>query len=193
MGQVVEGRYIGRAVEARLCETKAGKPQVVTTLELKTGPSAEDFGVIHHYGSLVGGATQYTLQALRALGWQGDDVSDLRGITDNEVEVVVKTEVYEGKSKLVASIFKPGSAFGKDMDDAKKAQIVKDLRAAAIRSRQGEAAPSGGGYAAPAKSAAPTQRAAARTASGAPVGDDYIPFALLLPLGLSLAMAFGIA
>ena len=177
MGQAKEGRFTGSALEARLCSTKNDKPQVVVSLEVTTGVG-NDFFVINYYGSLVGGATQYTLLALRALGWQGDDVSDLRGITDNEVDVVVKTEVYEGKSKLVASIFKPGAAFGKDMDDAKKAQIVKDLRAAAIRSRQGEAAPSGGGYAAApaARLPAPTQRTAARTASGVPVDPNDVPF-----------------
>src|SRR5258708_9431266 len=48
-----------------------------------------------HY--LTHAASQYVYERLRALGWEGNDIRDLPGITKNEVDIQVKTEDYHGK------------------------------------------------------------------------------------------------
>jgi hypothetical protein len=38
-----------------------------------------------------------TVESLRICGWRGDDLSDLTGITENEVSLVIEHDEYNGK------------------------------------------------------------------------------------------------
>lgn len=49
-------------------------------------------------------AAPYSIERLRALGWTGDDISDLRGIDQNDVDVQIKYEMFEGKEQMRVQI-----------------------------------------------------------------------------------------
>jgi hypothetical protein len=94
---IPEGRYRARASEGALAFTSKDNPQMAVCFELLDG---EYIGMtITWYGffsKTVGNAKdgktpfQRMIDTLRICGWQGDDLSDLTGITDNEVQLVIR-------------------------------------------------------------------------------------------------------
>lgn len=89
------GVYRARASSGALGETKGGKEQVAVEFEvLDDGFHGQR---ITWFGYFTDKTTEGTLRALRTMGWRGDDLSDLGGIQDNEVSLVVEQEEYEGK------------------------------------------------------------------------------------------------
>ena len=89
------GVYRAKAIQGALGETKAGKEQVAVEFEiLDEGFHGQR---ITWFGYFSEKTMDVTLRALRTMGWQGDDLSDLTGITNNEVSLVVEQEEYEGK------------------------------------------------------------------------------------------------
>jgi hypothetical protein len=62
-----------------------------------------------HY--MTQAAAQYVFERLRALGWEGNDIRDLRGISKNEIDVQVKTEDYQGKPVTKVEILSGGGRF----------------------------------------------------------------------------------
>ena len=62
-----------------------------------------------HY--MTQAAAQYVFERLRALGWEGNDIRDLRGISKNEVDIQVKTEDYQGKPVTKVEILSGGGRF----------------------------------------------------------------------------------
>jgi hypothetical protein len=54
--------------------------------------------------SLSPAAYPYSIQRLRALGWDGDRISDLTGIDKNEVDVDLTHETWEGKQQVKLNI-----------------------------------------------------------------------------------------
>jgi hypothetical protein len=54
------------------------EPSVGVKMRVVSGPATgeEKFW----YGSLTGGAAEYTIQALRTMGWTGNDLNDLAGL-----------------------------------------------------------------------------------------------------------------
>lgn len=90
-----EGTFKARGREAELGMTDGGKEQVAVLLELLEG---DDQGKhITWYGYFTEATVDRTLESLRLLGWQGDDLSDLSGIDANEVYAVIVHDEYEGK------------------------------------------------------------------------------------------------
>lgn len=89
------GTYRARALTAALGETKAGNEQVGVQLELLDHEGQS----ITWYGYFTEKTTEGTFKALRTLGWQGTDLSDLTGVDANEVQIVVERETYEGKER----------------------------------------------------------------------------------------------
>lgn len=49
-------------------------------------------------------AAPYAIEKLRACGWQGEDLSNLFGIDANEIDVAVKYETYDGKTRMKVDI-----------------------------------------------------------------------------------------
>ncbi len=90
------GTYRAKAVSAALGNTSTGKEQLGIEFELMdvdgvAGPH------ITYYGYFTDAALEFTVKALRACGWKGTDLTDLAGLTDNEVSLVIAHEEYEGK------------------------------------------------------------------------------------------------
>ena len=78
-------------------------------------------------------AAPYALEKLRACGWTGDDVTQLSGIDANEITVVVKYEVFEGKERLRADIATTGGRITLEspMDAPAKRGFAARMKAAA--------------------------------------------------------------
>lgn len=91
------GTYRARAIEAQLGKTAKGSEQVGISFAVLT-PGFETQRLAY-YGQFGEKSLAITVKALRACGWQGLDLSDLRGIETNEVNLVVEHEEYEGTTR----------------------------------------------------------------------------------------------
>lgn len=87
--------YRARGVHAVLGESSTGKEQVAVTLQIL------DEGATHQqltwYGFFTDATWERTIESLRTLGWQGDDLNDLTGIDRDEVSITVEDEEYNGQ------------------------------------------------------------------------------------------------
>lgn len=164
-----KARYSARAVAGDLGETKAGQPQVAINFEITEGEQRGERAP--WYGHFTDKTTESTILALRVCGWRGDDLADLSGISDNEVEIVVEPEKdLEGNDRIkVRWVNAPGGvALAKKLDEPKKASFAAMMRGqivAATAKLNAEGKIPAASKAAPAKS------------GGASAGaDDDIPF-----------------
>lgn len=80
------GRYKAKATDAKLAYTAGGREQVVLKFKTECGH------FLTYYGSFSDKAYRFTFGALEACGWIGDDITDLSGVTNNEVSLVVELE-----------------------------------------------------------------------------------------------------
>lgn len=89
---IPEGRYRARGCEAALAHTSKGDPQVAVDLVITEEESDHCGQHRTWYGSFTDKSTERTLQSLRFLGWDNDDLSQLTGIDQNEVWVTITHE-----------------------------------------------------------------------------------------------------
>jgi hypothetical protein len=124
--------------------TNAGKEQVAVAFELVEQPGQR----ITWYGLFRTEITgqerisqcERTMESLRLCGWNTDDLSDLAGISDNEVELTIDHETdLKGETRArVKWVNAPGSggpALKNIMPDAQKKSFAAKMKAAAIASR----------------------------------------------------------
>lgn len=120
-GGVYKGR--GIAGSEQYGATSNGNDQIALDLALADiGETATTFLIF------TDKSAEFSIQRLRALGWQGDDLSDLTGIDRNEVDVEIKYEVWEGKERMRVQILTGGGrvVLQQTMDTkAKKAFAAK--------------------------------------------------------------------
>ena len=97
---IAEARYRGRPVAAALGLTSKGREQIAVTFDFVDPAGTR----LTWYGYFTDDTTERTIEALRACGWKGDDLSVFvegqpvpEGF-DQEVELVVKHETWEGKT-----------------------------------------------------------------------------------------------
>jgi len=101
MSLLEPGIYRARAVTGELGYTNKGDEQIAVSFEILDQAGFR----ITWYGSfsteITGQAkkspVERTFETLRVCGWSGDDVSDLTGLEQNEVEVVIEINEWEGK------------------------------------------------------------------------------------------------
>lgn len=173
---IAQGRYRARAVQGGLGMTSKGNPQVAVEFELLdedwAGERITWFGGFNDESKTGKGKTQldFTLAALRAAGWTGDDLSNLEGLGSTEVSIVVKHEEYEGKMQArVQWVNAPGGLALKSPMSPEAASAF----AARMKGRVMRAAPP---PSRPATSSAPAPRNNVHpNAPGSGVDDD-IPF-----------------
>jgi hypothetical protein len=137
-----EGRYTMRAIGGALGHAKTGTPQIGIELAVTEGDYVGQR--IWYYGYFSDAAKEYTFRALRTLGWEGDDLTDLRGIEKNDVTVIVAAEEYNGNSSLKVKGIYPlgGSGVANPMDDAEAKKFAALMKGDAIASRTaGQPAP----------------------------------------------------
>lgn len=90
------GKYKARPISWALGMTDTEKEQVAVEIEfldLAVTPRT-----LWWYGYFTPNALESTVKALRAMGWEGDDLATLQ-LQDREVEVVVEHEDYKGVTR----------------------------------------------------------------------------------------------
>lgn len=162
------GTYRGRGIAGseQYGKTSNGNDQIVIDLELESGERVSTFLVFSDK------AAKYSMDRLRALGWKGNDLTDLTGIDQNEVAVEVKYEEYQGEEKMKVQIRTGSGVVLKETLDAnaKKAFGAK-YKALAVRTPAVTATP-----APPKVKPAPKPGAAQADFAPADDGGDEIPF-----------------
>ncbi len=111
------GKYRGRAVAGseQYGQTKNGNDQIAIDLDLETGERVSTFLFFSEK------AAKYSIQRLRALGWQGSDLADLSGIDLNDVDVEISYDEWEGKQTMKVNIVTGGTVtLDKPLDDKGK-------------------------------------------------------------------------
>lgn len=125
------GTYRAQAIEAQLGFTNDGKEQVAVSFQLLTPGFEQDRAA--YYGYFTEKGLPITIKALRACGWTGLDLSDLAGITANEVNLVVEHEEYPTGSGIFTAKVKwvndgAGGLLKNMMGDAEKASFAQRMR-----------------------------------------------------------------
>lgn len=184
MSNLVKGNFKARGLTAALGYTSTGKEQVAVQLEiLDEGFQGE---TITWYGSFSEQAAERTLESLRLLGWQGDDLFDLSGIGSKEVKAVLDEDEYEGKIQLkVKWINGPGGlALKAPMNEGEARAFSQRMKGLVLSHKTKSAAGTSGTKPSSASSArAPStqQRSQSRPQAGRrdevpPPTDDDLPF-----------------
>lgn len=131
------GTYRARCVQAVLTRTKgsAKSEQVAAQFALTDEPTVTLawFGLFGNKAGRDGVTmTERTVRSMRVCGWVGDDLTDLKSMTTNEVDLVVGYEEYQGRRRLrVRFIQEPGAFRHSEMDGA--AAFAKKMKASIAR------------------------------------------------------------
>jgi hypothetical protein len=187
------GNYRGAPVEATLSKAGTGTLQVAVRLRLVDPPGQ----TITWYGFLSDGAIDRTVESLRHMGWQGNDVRDFlagRGLPagfDQEVEIVVEHEEYpKGSGKYQAKVqwinagggLAVKNALTEDEANAFAAKMQRQIAAldkvagrTTSAPKPGAARPAARPAPAPARAAAPALAAPPADPPAAQLGDDAVP------------------
>ena len=132
------GKYIAKARSGRLAHTGTGREQIaLDCATVDTGETITWYGLFGDEPVTDAGETitDLTFKALRVFGWKGNDLTDLAGIENNEVELVVVHEEWKGKvSSKVKFVNKPGGMGLKSpMSDAQATKFSASMKAAAAK------------------------------------------------------------
>lgn len=116
---IAAGTYKGRGVAGseQYGTTSNGNDQIVVDVDLT------DIGTrVSTFLVFTDKAAQFSIDRLRALGWDGNDLTNLTGIDRNEVDVVVKYEMYNNEQKMKVEILTGGGrvSLQNQMDDRGK-------------------------------------------------------------------------
>jgi hypothetical protein len=136
---LVAGTFRAKAVTGGLGYTSTEKPQVAVEFQILDEEFANE--AITWFGYFTDDTKERTFESLRVMGWKTDDLSNLDGITENEVRIVVKEEEYQGKTSLkVAWVNKPGGlALKTPMSPQQAKAFAASMRGEALASRGGTA------------------------------------------------------
>lgn len=165
MSNIVPGHHRARAVEADLGFAGTGTEQIAINFQFLDGENAGQH--ITWYGFFTEKCVERTFETLRTCGWKGDDLNDLDGIDENEVELVVEMAVDERDGHAYPKVrwvnrLGGGVALGTRMTDDQRKKFAASMRGYAVSSRKGE------GAQAQTQAPAPTPKAAPRTSQPRP-------------------------
>jgi hypothetical protein len=105
--KLIAGVYKGRAMPetAKLGTTEKGHEQIGFMVQISRGGGHRDIVPMYLvFSDGPKGSAKYSMERLRALGWEGTDLRDLRTIGRNLVDVRVDYEIFEGEEKLRVEI-----------------------------------------------------------------------------------------
>jgi hypothetical protein len=158
--------------EGMLGKTGTGKEQVAVSLEVldSVTDASEQMA---WYGYFTDAAAEYTIKALRTMGWTGDDLADLSSIKGAEVAVVVEHEEYEGKTRAKVRWINPvgsgsGAILKEQMSEAEAKSFAAKMkgRIRAFDKLAGQ----------PKNTGKPNSRTGALSPEPPPIGADDLPF-----------------
>lgn len=128
------GVHKGRAIAGseQYGTSSGGHDQIVVDLSLtELGEQVSTFLIFSD------ASAPYSIQRLRACGWQGDDLSNLAGIDANDVDVEVRYEMYDSKQQMRVQILTGGGrvVLDKPLDDQGKRAFAAKFKGLAVASR----------------------------------------------------------
>lgn len=91
----LSGVFKARAKEWDFGVAKSGNEQVVILFEITQGEHAGKCRT--WYGAFSDAAIERTLDSMRHCGWDGDSLAAVENLANNEVEIVIESEEYQGK------------------------------------------------------------------------------------------------
>ncbi len=168
------GTYRARGVTAALGLTSKGSEQVAVELTFVDGEYQGQSAT--WYGYFTDKTTDRTLDSLRNLGWEGDDLADLSGIDKNEVAIVIDDEQDDHgnvRSRVRWINRAGGLALKERMNPAQLQDFAARMRGKVLAHKQG------GGQQRQASAGNGGQRKPPNRSSGyeaPPPNDDDIPF-----------------
>lgn len=141
--RIAAGVYPGRGIASseQYGTSQKGTDQIAVDLNLS------DFGErVTTFLYFSDAAAQYSIERLRAMGWEGDDLSNLAGIDRNIVNVEIKFEMYDGKEQMKVQILTGGGrvVLQNTMNDQAKRAFGARFKNLAAQSRAGSS-PAGSG------------------------------------------------
>jgi hypothetical protein len=140
--RIPAGTYRARCKSAELCLTSSGKEQIQAMFEL-IDPDF-DKETVPWWGFFTEKTAERTMQSLRYCGWRGDDITDLDGVTANEVEIVVEHNDYNGKvNARVAWVNRIGSGgiqVKSPMAETARKAFARKMKALAVKTAKETAA-----------------------------------------------------
>jgi len=129
------GIFKARAVKeaTQYGESQGGHPQMALLMRAKLDDgSAQEQTTFLIFSP---DAAPYSFDRLRALGWKGQDLTDLSGIDANEVDIRVFSEEYQGKAQVKCEIMGGGRVtLAKPMDPKTFAARVAAITGAPVTS-----------------------------------------------------------
>jgi hypothetical protein len=142
MSEIVAGKFLAKCTgekDVQFGYTKNNHEQIALEFELLNegyeGQRVQWFGTFANEKSI-----EIAVKALRACGWQGDNLTDLSGIDQNEVELDIGYEEYLGKRHLrVRWVNRPGSGrvvLKEVMGEHEKKAMAQRLRGAIMALRE---------------------------------------------------------
>jgi hypothetical protein len=100
------GIFKGRALtDVQFGETTNGHPQLAIVMRMLAENQTQDATTFLIFSPE---SAPYSFDRLRALGWEGNDLTNLKGIDKNEVDVRVWTDDYQGKPQVKCEIIGGG-------------------------------------------------------------------------------------
>jgi len=175
---VPTGVYRARAVEAELCAMSEGTEHVHVLFEIVEGDHEGEF--LPWFGFFRDVTAKRTVESLRFCGWRGCDLTDLGGVTDDEVEITVDHWLREGRTFARVGEVRHGSRLlaAEAMSSERASAFAERMRGfiSALRHRGAVAA-----VEAPAPGGGDTQRiervgARCLTMKARSLGDEIVPF-----------------
>jgi len=132
----LHGTYRARAVSGGLGYAGNGTEQLAVDFVITEGPNEGQH--VTWWGFFSDKAVDRTIESLRICGWKGDDLCDLTGITDNDVDLVIEAEEYEdrrtGEIRSIGKVRWVNRAGGLNLKDAMSPQQAREF-AARMRGR----------------------------------------------------------
>jgi hypothetical protein len=131
--QIDLNTYTAQAFSGEIMAPKGDKPDdqgsVFVKLRVCEGP--ETGKDIHWYGSLNGGAAQYTIEALRSMGWTCNDITQLEGLGSAKVVLIGKANEFNGKTSQRWMVF-PVRVPAPRLEADAKASFAERFKALAV-------------------------------------------------------------
>lgn len=129
--KIAAGYYTGCVVagEGAFGESKKGDPEAVIPMELIVDPQGEEIHPPHRvtcWLSFSEKAEKYSVAKLKALGWQGGDLTFAN--CPNEVTVEITYETFDNRERMKANIV-AGAPQTKPLDEGRKVQFMSRLAA----------------------------------------------------------------
>jgi hypothetical protein len=102
------GIYTARAVKGseQYGESTNGSPELL--LQLDIPDIGKRLTTVLYFSAA---AAPYSIERLRAMGWEGSDLSDLTGIDKKDVSIEITYEPFEGELKMKVQVRSGGGTF----------------------------------------------------------------------------------